>query len=86
MLPDGLGAELDEDRWIIPPVFPLMAKVGQIDWQEMYNIFNMGIGMVLTVDQEHASEVVEHFRQSGESAFEIGVVTENQGVTIGAGR
>ncbi len=54
MLPAGLGAELDENSWTIPPVFPLMAKVGQIDWQEMYNIFNMGIGMVLAVNQEHA--------------------------------
>jgi phosphoribosylformylglycinamidine cyclo-ligase len=86
MLPVGLGAELVENSWTVPPVFPLMAKIGQIDWQEMYNIFNMGIGMVLTVDREDASLAVQHFTEAGEKAFEIGVVTEKEGVIIGGER
>jgi phosphoribosylformylglycinamidine cyclo-ligase len=86
MLPAELGAELDEKGWTIPPVFPLMARVGQIDWSEMYNIFNMGIGMVLAVDRENASLAVEHFTLAGEKAFVIGCVTSNQGVTIGGER
>ena len=49
MLPEGLGAELKEENWEVPPVFNLMQTLGQIDRQEMYNIFNMGTGMVIAV-------------------------------------
>ncbi len=82
MLPEGLGAELDERSWVIPPVFQLLSSHGQIDYQEMYNIFNMGIGMVIAVDRENAAGLLEHFRECGETAYEIGVVTENPGIQI----
>src|SRR5690606_28705598 len=42
MLPEGLGAELNEENWQIPPVFKLMETIGELDRKEMYNIFNMG--------------------------------------------
>ncbi|WHY67437.1 phosphoribosylformylglycinamidine cyclo-ligase [Neobacillus sp. SuZ13] len=84
MLPEGLGAELNEKSWEIPPIFKLISSHGQIDYQEMYNIFNMGIGMVIAVNREDAADVLEHFRQSGETASEIGVVTGNQGINIKA--
>lgn len=84
MLPDGLGAELNEKSWEIPPIFKLISSHGQIDYQEMYNIFNMGIGMVIAVNREDAADVLEHFRQSGETASEIGVVTSSQGINIKA--
>jgi phosphoribosylformylglycinamidine cyclo-ligase len=82
MLPSGLGAEINEESWELPPVFELMASVGQIDKQEMYNIFNMGIGMVLAVEKSSAAEIISHFEQCGEKAFEIGFVTEQEGVII----
>ncbi|MDR7002851.1 phosphoribosylformylglycinamidine cyclo-ligase [Neobacillus niacini] len=82
MLPEGLGAEIQEQSFSIPPVFNLMESVGQIDRQEMYNIFNMGIGMVIAVDREIASNVLEHFGQCGETAYEIGIVTETEGISI----
>jgi phosphoribosylformylglycinamidine cyclo-ligase len=82
MLPEGLGAELDEKNWQIPPVFQLISSHGQIDYQEMYNIFNMGIGMVIAVDQENAANLLEHFKQCGETAYEMGVVTGNPGIRI----
>ncbi|MBI0580286.1 phosphoribosylformylglycinamidine cyclo-ligase [Neobacillus cucumis] len=82
MLPEGLGAEIQEQSFNIPPVFKLMESVGQIDRQEMYNIFNMGIGMVIAVDKTIASDVLEHFGQCGETAYEIGSVTETDGISI----
>ncbi|MCM2536135.1 phosphoribosylformylglycinamidine cyclo-ligase [Neobacillus pocheonensis] len=82
MLPNGLGAELYESSWKIPPVFNLISSLGHIDKQEMYNIFNMGIGMVLAVKREEVEELLEHFGQSGEMAYEIGVVTDNEGIHI----
>jgi len=82
MLPAGLGAELNEKSWHIPSVFKLISEVGQIEYQEMYNIFNMGIGMVVAVDQSDVSDLLEHFQQSGETAYEIGRVTEQEGIQI----
>ncbi|MDR4945254.1 phosphoribosylformylglycinamidine cyclo-ligase [Neobacillus cucumis] len=82
MLPEGLGAKLEEKSWPIPPVFQLISSHGQIDYAEMYNIFNMGIGMVVAVDREIAADVLEHFEQCGEKAFEIGVVTDQDGIEI----
>jgi phosphoribosylformylglycinamidine cyclo-ligase len=85
MLPAGLGAVLDENSWRIPPVFELIASEGQIAHQEMYNIFNMGIGMVIAVAKESAAELIEHFSEYGESASVIGTVTEMEGIIINSG-
>lgn len=84
MLPAGLGADLNEKGWEIPPIFKLLSSHGQIDYEEMYNIFNMGIGMVIAVDKESAPALLEHLKQSGETAYEIGVVTEKAGIHIKA--
>lgn len=82
MLPKGTGAELYEKNWNIPPVFTLMEKLGNLDRQEMYNIFNMGTGMVVVVDENIASEIVAFFNDIGEKAYVIGTVVEGKGVTI----
>ncbi|EKN71578.1 phosphoribosylaminoimidazole synthetase [Neobacillus bataviensis LMG 21833] len=82
MLPAGLGAELNERNWHIPSIFKLISEVGQIAYQDMYNIFNMGIGMVVAVDRVTADDVMEHFKELGETAYEIGVVTEQEGIQI----
>jgi phosphoribosylformylglycinamidine cyclo-ligase len=87
MLPEGLGAELEEKRWEIPAIFKLISEVGQIEYNEMYNIFNMGIGMVIAVNPSEAAVVLDHFRQAGETAYEIGKVTADEGIRIkGRGR
>jgi phosphoribosylformylglycinamidine cyclo-ligase len=86
MLPNGLGAAIHEKSWEIPPIFNLITTVGQIDQQEMYNIFNMGIGMVMAVDKNIAADLIDHLKQSGETAYEIGVVTEQEGINLGGRR
>lgn len=82
MLPAGLGAAVNEGTWSIPPVFNLISSIGEIEQQEMYNIFNMGIGMVIAVDPELADEIVDHFGKCGETAGKIGVVTDKEGIQI----
>lgn len=83
MLPEGLGAELVESSWTIPPVFTVMEKLGNLDRQEMYNIFNMGTGMVVAVRPEIAEEVIQFFKELGETAYQMGVVSNQAGVIIG---
>lgn len=82
MLPAGLGAELIESNWEIPAVFTLMESIGQLERKEMYNIFNMGTGMVLAVDKDIKDDVIAYFNAIGEKAYPLGEVVENVGVEI----
>ncbi|SEM92365.1 phosphoribosylformylglycinamidine cyclo-ligase [Mesobacillus persicus] len=82
MLPNDLGAMIEEGSWDIPSVFRLLEEHGKLDRHEMYNIFNMGIGMVVAVPAEDALEVVSHFQTCGEKAFVIGTVTKESGVKV----
>ncbi|MBP2240890.1 phosphoribosylformylglycinamidine cyclo-ligase [Cytobacillus eiseniae] len=82
MLPEGLGAELMESNWEVPAIFQLMEEIGGLDRLEMYNIFNMGTGMVVAVDEEAANEVIAHFNRLGEKAYVIGKVTARPGIEI----
>ncbi len=66
-----------------PPVFALLQKFGKIDDQEMYRVFNMGIGMVLIVPPFNADMVMDLLRRGGEKAWVIGDVAKDQrGVSI----
>jgi phosphoribosylformylglycinamidine cyclo-ligase len=82
MLPEGLGVKINENSWPVPPVFKLISTLGKIETKEMYNVFNMGIGMVIAVSKEEAPGLLEHFKQLGEPAYEIGAVTDTQGIEI----
>ena len=68
--------------WEILPVFRLLEKYGKIAHREMFNIFNMGIGMVIAVSQDEASEVIAILEKQGEKASVIGRATDRPGVEI----
>ncbi|MBM7621987.1 phosphoribosylformylglycinamidine cyclo-ligase [Bacillus tianshenii] len=85
MLPEGLQAEIDYGTWPIPPIFDLLQEVGELNRKEMFNIFNMGIGMVLAVNEEILPEVVQILEANGEKAYLIGRVKEGEGITFGGG-
>ncbi|MBU5467951.1 phosphoribosylformylglycinamidine cyclo-ligase [Virgibacillus sp. MSJ-26] len=80
MLPEGLGVELDSTRWDVPTVFTFLQEKGDISLEEMYGIFNMGIGMAVVVCKEDAEQVTKIFNQQGEQASMIGKVTSREGV------
>lgn len=82
MLPKGLGATVKLDSWEHPPVFDLLARLGEIPNLEMYNVFNMGIGMVLAVSPGDADSVLADLRSLGEEVYEIGEVSEDEGVRL----
>ncbi|MCA1322013.1 phosphoribosylformylglycinamidine cyclo-ligase [Bacillus tianshenii] len=85
MLPEGLQAEIDYGTWPIPPIFDLLQEVGELNRTEMFNIFNMGIGMVLAVNEEILPEVIQILEANGEKAYLIGRVKEGEGITFGGG-
>lgn len=82
ILSAGQGIEVTEGSWEILPVFRLLEKYGKVPHREMFNIFNMGIGMVLAVNEEDAPKAVEILTKAGEKASVIGKVVEGEGVTI----
>ncbi len=84
ILKEGQGVEIEEGSWEILPVFRLLEKYGKIPHREMFNIFNMGIGMVLAVKPEDAPRVLEILTEKGEKASVIGKIVESEkgGVTI----
>nr|WP_330363365.1 phosphoribosylformylglycinamidine cyclo-ligase [Butyrivibrio sp. FCS006] len=72
MLPDGIKAVVKKDSYDIPPIFSLMQKKGGIDEKMMYNTFNMGLGMVLAVDENDAEAALKAIEASGEKAWIVG--------------
>ena len=84
ILKEGQGVEIEEGSWEILPVFRLLEKYGKIPHREMFNIFNMGIGMVLAVKPEDVAKTLEILTEKGEKASVIGRVVESEkgGVTI----
>ena len=82
VLHEGQGLEIHEGSWEILPVFRMLEKWGGIPHREMFNIFNMGIGMVLVLDASEAEAAIRILAARGEKASVIGKVTAEPGVNI----
>ncbi len=82
ILGDGLGVEIEEGSWEILPIFRLLERCGGVPHREMFNIFNMGIGMVVAVSEADAPKALESLQTSGLKPSVIGKVVKGKGVTI----
>ena len=83
MIPDGLAAEINLGTWPVLPIFDVLEKAGEIDHMEMYNIFNMGLGMVLAVPAERADETLALLEANGETGYKVGrIVADADGTQI----
>ncbi len=74
MLPDGLYAEVDTSKYEIPQIFQLIKREGRVEWRDMYNTFNCGIGLVAALKQEDADAFLSVMKKERESAWVIGTV------------
>lgn len=82
-IPDGLGAKIDRSSVRILPIFDLIAKTGNISEHDMFNTFNMGVGMSITVSAEDAETALKILRDSGEDAYVIGkIISSDEKITI----
>ena len=77
-IPDGLTAVIDKSAVRTPAVFDLLAKKGNIPERDMFNTFNMGVGMSIVVPKESADEAVRILNACGEDAYIIGEITEGE--------
>lgn len=74
ILPKGYKAILDTTKWNTPPIFAFLQRLGEVPMEEMYRTFNMGIGLLVVVDEAQASDICHHFAAVGEEASIIGEI------------
>lgn len=81
-LSEGMGLEIYEGSWPILPIFSYLEKLGNVPHREMFNVFNMGIGMVLLLEEKDAKKAISILKDNGEEAYVIGKVTDSGEVKI----
>lgn len=82
-IPSGLGAEIRKENIRVLPIFDLIAKTGNIPERDMFNTFNMGVGMSVVVSPEDAEKALSILRENGEDAYVIGrIVKSDDKVTV----
>ncbi len=77
-IPDGFGAKIDKSGLKILPIFDLIAKTGNIPERDMFNTFNMGVGMSIVVAKEDAEKAIEVLKANGEDAYIIGEIIKSE--------
>jgi len=82
IIPEGLGVRIDLGSWRVPPIFEYLQQCGNIDRNEMFATFNMGIGMIMVVDEDHAETVMALLKEAGEQPSRIGAVVPGEGVCL----
>ena len=82
-LADGISAKIDRSAIKTLPVFDWLAKTGNVAEREMFNVFNMGIGMILTVDKNDADRTINYLKSVGEDAYVVGeTVVSDEGTIL----
>ena len=82
-IPDGFGAEIEKSAIKVLPIFDLLQKTGNIPERDMYNTYNMGVGMSVVVAKEDAEEALKILKANGEDAYIIGkIVKSDEKITI----
>ncbi len=79
ILKSDMGIEIKEGSWEILPIFRFLEREGGVAHREMFNIFNMGVGMVIALDESQATEAIEILAANGERASIIGRITDKAG-------
>lgn len=82
IIPQGLGVKIDMGSWRILPIFEYIQRSGNIDRNEMFATFNMGIGMIMVVDKDKAETVMDLLKEAGEEANIIGKIVTGEGVCL----
>lgn len=77
-IPKGLRVKITRGSWPVLPIFELIKDLGNIEEKEMFNTFNMGIGMVMVVDNAIAEQIINYMSSIGEKAYIIGEIIEGE--------
>ncbi|MGH7255898.1 MAG: phosphoribosylformylglycinamidine cyclo-ligase [Nitrospirales bacterium] len=74
ILPEGTVARIGRQAWSVPPLFAVLQQMGQVEPEEMYRVFNMGIGLVLVAPAAQTEAVIRKAQELGERAFRLGEI------------
>ena len=77
-IPDGLGAKINKSAVKVLPIFDLIAKVGNVPERDMYNTYNMGVGMSIVVPADQVEHALEVLTSCGEDAYVIGEIIRSE--------
>jgi phosphoribosylformylglycinamidine cyclo-ligase len=78
ILPKGIQAVIQRGSWPVPPVFPWIQRLGEVDAEEMDEVFNMGIGLVLIVSPHYADSIRHQLADSGVESWPIGKIVAGE--------
>ena len=78
ILPQGVRAVINRDSWRVPPVFPWLARLGEIEDDEMARVFNMGLGLVIVVSAFYADSIAQQLKHEGLECFTIGHIAAGE--------
>ena len=82
-IPDGYSAKIEKSAVKVLPIFELIEKTGNIDNRDMFNTFNMGVGMSIVVDKNDADKAISVLSENGENAYILGeIVKSDSGVIL----
>jgi phosphoribosylformylglycinamidine cyclo-ligase len=79
VIPKGLAVEIHEGAWKVPPIFEFLRKTGDVSPEEMYRVFNMGVGLVIVVAPAAADALLKTLRKAGEKPAVVGTVVKGHG-------
>jgi phosphoribosylformylglycinamidine cyclo-ligase len=79
VFPSGVRAQVRRSAWSVPPIFQTIARLGQVEREEMYRVFNMGIGLILVVPASTAQAVIARATALGDPACRIGTIVSSTG-------
>ena len=77
-IPDGFGVKIDKASLRILPIFDLIAKTGKIPERDMFNTFNMGVGMSVVVDKNDADQALAILKEHGQDAYIMGQTEKSE--------
>ena len=77
-LPEGLAAVIEKSAVKIPPIFNLLMKTGNIGERDMFNTYNMGVGMIVITDKNDADKAIKILKENGEAPYIIGEIQKGE--------
>jgi phosphoribosylformylglycinamidine cyclo-ligase len=82
VLPKNCDAVISRSAWQIPPIFDFLQNAGPVEQQEMFRVFNMGIGFILIVAPDFADSIIRQLARSGETVYNLGTINRGSGKVI----
>ncbi len=82
IFPKGVGGRIDRSSYEVPAIFRMMQKMGEMEDRQIYNTFNMGIGMVIAVSKEQAQAALDTLKALGEDPCVLGETVQGEGIVL----